>query len=263
MSVTDYKNIECKYRIDKLDNVVYLVPEEALRNIIIDTGEAYVQNIVFEPLMFHCYNISLEDTDTLDERYEFTHTLKFSVNGYVNHKDLQGRYYAIVRSVDNEYWLVNPMFPCMVTYTYTLGHNDSHTDFTLSTISNHPTLRIHGMNQGRPYPCNDYLLNGIDRLLLNEKRYSTHNGSQIYYTNDGFKEVVFDKKSASFTEQFDGKNVSHTVQFNIKFDDYKDSWHYNLLEFTDNLYSTVITSTKGEYVLCGFHFGLQPSYTVT
>ena len=105
--VSEYKNTACKYRIDKLDNVVYLVREEALRNIIIDNGEAYVQNIVFEPMLFHCYNLSLEDNDTLDERYQFTHTLKFSVNGYVNYKDFQGNYYAIVKSIDNEYWLVN------------------------------------------------------------------------------------------------------------------------------------------------------------
>ena len=263
MSVTEYKNIECKYRIDKLDNVVYLVPENALRNIHIDGDEAYVDNIPFEPLRIDCYNIALSDTDEFDERYKFTHQLTFSVNGYASHNTLDGNYYAIVKSVDNEYWLVNPMFPCKVTYTYKLGYMENHTDFTLSTISNHPTLRIHGMNQGKPFICHDYFLNSFDRLFLNEKRYSTHVGSDIHYTNSGFCEVVYDKKSASFTETFDGKNVSHSIQFNIKFDDYKDSWHYNLLEFTDNLYSAVITSTKGEYVLCGFHFGLQPSYTVT
>lgn len=262
MSVSNYNPFECTYRIDKLDNVVYLIPEAALRNIKIDNGYAYVENIEYEPIYFNCYNISLEDTDTLDERYEFTHTLKFSVNGYVNHNDFQGCYYVIVKSVDNEYWLVNPLFPCKITYTYTLGYQDNHTDFTLSTVSNHPTLRIHNMNQGRPYHCNGYLLNGIDRLFLNEKMFSSHSGKNVYYTNSGFKEVIYDKKSATFQEQFDGDNVSHSVQFNIKFDDYKSSWHYNLLEFQDNLYAAIITTTKGEYVLCGFGFGLQPSYTV-
>ena len=263
MSVSNYNPFECTYRIDKLDNVVYLIPEAALRNIKIDNGEAYVENIEYEPIYFNCYNISLEDTDTLDERYEFTHTLKFSVNGYVNHNDFQGCYYVIVKSVDNEYWLVNPLFPCKITYTYTLGYQDNHTDFTLSTVSNHPTLRIHNMNKGRQYPCNGYLLNSFDRLFLNEKMFSSHSGKNVYYTNDGFKEVIYDKKSAIFQEQFDGDNVSHSVQFNIKFDDYKSSWHYNLLEFQDNLYAAIITTTKGEYVLCGFGFGLQPSYTVT
>ena len=261
--VSSYKNTSYTYRIDRLDNVVYLVPENALRNIHIDNGEAYVDNIPFEPLMFHCYNITLEDTDTLDERYQFTHNLSFSINGYVNHKDFQGNYYAIVRSVDNEYWLVNPMFPCKVEYTYTLGYQENHTDFTLSTISNHPTLRIHGMNQVRPYLCKTYNLDGFDRLFLNEKRYSVRNGNDVNYTNSGFCEVVYDKKSASFSEAFDGTNVSHSIQFHIKFDDYKDSWHYNLLEFTDNLYSAVISTKNKQYVLCGFHFGLQPSYTVT
>ena len=263
MSVSNYIPNECLYRIDKLDDVVYLIPEQALRNIKIDNGEAYIENIQYQPLVFNCYGISLEDTESLDERYEFSHTLKFSINGYVNHNDFNGNYYAIVKSMDNEYWLVNPKFPCKVTYTYTLGYNDSHTDFTLSTISNHPTLRIRNMNQVRPYPCSGYTLDGFDQLLLNEKDYSARYGNYVRYTNSGFSEVRYDKKSATFTEEFDGTNVSHTIQFNIKFDDYKDSWHYNLLEFTDNLYSAVIKTSGKEYVLCGFGFGLQPSYTVT
>jgi len=263
MSVSNYIPNACLYRIDKLDDVVYLIPEQTLRNIKIDNGEAYIENIQYQPLVFNCYDISLEDTESLDERYEFSHTLKFSINGYVNHNDFNGNYYAIVKSMDNEYWLVNPKFPCKVTYTYTLGYNDSHTDFTLSTISNHPTLRIRNMNQVRPYPCSGYTLDGFDQLLLNEKDYSARYGNYVRYTNSGFSEVRYDKKSATFTEEFDGTNVSHTIQFNIKFDDYKDSWHYNLLEFTDNLYSAVIKTSGKEYVLCGFGFGLQPSYTVT
>ena len=263
MSVSIYKNEKCSYILDKLENVVYLVSEEALRNIHIDNGEAYVDNIEQPPLALTTYNIALSDTDELDERYKFTHTLTFSVNGYANYKDFGGRYYAIVKTYDNEYWLVNPLFPCKVTYTYTLDGNGSHTDFTLSTASNHPTLRIHGMNHATPYECNGYRYCTFESLRLNEKKYSLKINNNVVYTNDGFKEVVFNKKSAVFTETFDGKNISHSVQFNIKFDDYKSSWHYNLLEFKDNTYSAIIGSSCGKYILTGFHFGLRPSFTVT
>ena len=262
MSVSTYKNNECRYNIDKLEKVVYLINEDDLRNIHIDNGEAYIDNISATPLSLAVYNISLTDTDELDERYKFTHTLTFSMKGYANYKYFQSKYYAIVKTIDGVYWLVNPMFPCKVSYTYTLDANGSHTDFTLATISNNPTLRIHGINHATPYECG-YMHCKFDTLKLNEAKYSLRSGDNIKYTNDGFKDVVFNKNSAVFTETFDGNNVSHSIQFNIKFDDYKSSWHYNLLELMNNKYAAIIKSSCGEYILTGFHFGLQPSFTVT
>lgn len=262
MSVSTYKNNECRYNIDKLEKVVYLISDDDLRNIHIDNGEAYVDNISVTPLSLAVYNISLTDTDELDERYKFTHTLTFSMRGYANYKYFKSKYYAIVKTVDGVYWLVNPLFPCNVTYTYTLDANGSHTDFTLATISNHPTLRVHGLDHATPYECG-YQHCKFDTLRLNEAKYSLRSGNNIKYTNDGFKDVVFNKNSAVFTETFDGNNVSHSIQFNIKFDDYKSSWHYNLLEFMNNKYAAIIKSSCDKYILTGFNFGLQPSFTVT
>ena len=153
MSVTTYKNNNCRYRLDKLDKVVYLISEDALKNIHVDNGQAYIDEITEEPLSISVYNIELKDTDELDERYKFTHTLTFSVQGYANYHDFEGKYYAIVKSLDGEYWMVNPMFPCKVTYTYTLDGNGSHTDFTLSTSSNFPTMFIHNIEHTKPYEC--------------------------------------------------------------------------------------------------------------
>lgn len=262
MSVSVYNNTQCKYNLDKLSKVVYLINEDALRDIHIDDGTAYVDGIVEEPLSFEVYSISLSDTDNLDGRYKFTHTLKFSAHGYYNFNDLSGKYYAIVKTLDEEYWLVNPLFPCKVTYTYTLDGSGNHTDFTLSTVSNHPTLKIEGIEHATPHSCNKYDYCILKSLKLNEKKYSIKNGSYVRYTNDGFKDVVFMKNSASFTEQFDGKNVQHSIQFNIRFDDYKCSWHYNLLEFLDNKYAAIIETSCGKYLLTGFHFGLLPTFSV-
>ena len=261
MAVSEYINNPCKYNIDKLAKVVYLIDENASKNIHIDDGEAYIADIDQEPMALSVYNIALSDTDELDERYKFTHRLTFSMNGYVNYRDFQGRYYVIVKTVDEEYWLVNPLFPCKVTYTYTLGANESHTDFTLSTISNHPTLRIHNLAHSTPYECG-YVRCGFDSLKLNESINSLKRGNHVLYTNDGFKDIVFKKNTGVFTEQFDGNNIQHNLKFDIKFDDYKSSWHYNLLEFVENTYSAIIKTTCNKYILCGFGFGLQPSFNV-
>lgn len=262
MAVSTYNNNNCRYRLDKLDKVVYLISEDASKNIHIDNGEAYVTDIEQEPLSLKVYNIALTDTDELDERYKFTHQLTFSMDGYANYKDFQGRYYAIVKSLDGVYWLVNPLFPCKVTYTYSLDANGSHTDFTLATASNHPTLRIHNISHATPYDCG-YKHCTFSDLKLNESINSLKIGNRVLYTNDGFKDVYYDKNSASFVEQFDGNNVQHRLTFNIKFDDYKSSWHYNLLEFTQNIYAAIITTSCDKYLTCGFGFGLRPSFNVT
>ena len=263
MSVTNYSPEKCRYAIDKLVNAVYLVSENAVKDIRIDNGAAYVNSISETPIKLECYGLTLSEEESLDERYKFIHTLKFSVNGYANKDDFQGRYYVIVRDYEGTWWLVNPLFPCKVAYTYTLGYQQNHTEFNIGTASNHPVLKLNGMSDTSSYQCNEYWLSGIDKLWLNEKKYSVHSGSSIKYTNDGFKEVEYNKSSAVFTESFDGENTSHQIDFDVLFSDYKSSWHYNLLEFKDNLYAAIIKTTDGKYVLCGFSFGLQPGYTVS
>lgn len=261
--VTNYIPDSCRYYIGKLVKSVWLISENEIKDIEIDDGNAYINCTLSEaPVRIDCNSISLSEEESLDERYKFIHTLTFSVNGYANKDDFQGNYYVFVKDEDGTYWFVNPLFPVKVTYTYTLGYQQNHTDFTLSTASNHPVLRFDGMVTSSTYQCKDYFIDGIDALWLNEKRYTVHNGNSVKYTNDGFKTIEYNKASAVFTETFDGENASHQFDFDILFSQYKSSWHYNLLEFKDNLYAAVFKTLNGKYALCGFNFGLQPSFKV-
>ena len=260
MSVTNY-NTTCKYHIGKLDNVIFLISEEASKDIIIDQGAAYISGITEQPLAINCYNIKVEETDELDERYRFTHSVSFSVNGYLSHLDLDNRFYAIVRDSEGTYWMINPMFPAKVTYTYTLNATNSFTNFVMATASNHPILRVEDFEATHTRDCG-YFHCTLKDVRLNENKYSRANGGTIRYTNDGFKDISFNRNSATFTETFNGTNISHQLDFSIPFDDYKSSWHYNLLEFQDNLYSAIIKTSCDKYVITGFHHGLQPSFTV-
>lgn len=260
--VSNYIDNKCKYDLNRLVNVVYLISEDAVKDIRIDNGDAYIASISQSPIEIKCYGIKLTEDETFDERYKFTHKLTFSVDGYSNHNDLQDRYYVIVKDEDGTYWMLNPLFPCKVTYTYNLGYNEDHTDFTLATVSNHPMLEVRNFTVADVYECKAYWIGGIDKLWLNEKRYTVHSGNSIKYTNDGFKKVDFKKTSPLFTETFNGDNISHAIKFNIGFDNYKTSWHYNLLEFIDNTYASVIKTKNNEYTLCGFSYGMQPSCTI-
>ena len=260
--VSEYIDNICKYNLSKLENVVYLVGEEAVKSINIDNGAAYISSVSQEPIAIKCYNLKLTENESLDERYKFSHTVTFSVHGYANKDNFQDRYYVIVKDMDGTYWMLNPLFPCKVGYTYNLGYQEDHTDFTLATVSNHPVLEVKGLDLSNTFECRGYNIGGIDKLWLNEKRFTVHDGNSVKYTNDGFKEVDFKRTSGLLTETFDGDDISHSINFKIGFDYYKTSWQYNLLEFIDNIYASVVKTKEGKYTLCGFGYGLQPSYTI-
>lgn len=261
--VSNYIEDNCKYRLSKLVNVVYLINEDAVKDIRVDDGAAYIASISQTPMELGCYGIKLSESESLDERYKFTHTLTFSVNGYANKDNFDGRYYAIVKDEEGTYWLINPLFPCKVTYTYNLGYQEDHTDFTLSTVSNHPVLELKNFSAAKTSECKSYTLGGIDKLWLNESKLSAHDENHVKYTNDGgFKVVDFKKASGLLSETYNGTNISHSIKFTIEFNNYLSSWHYNLLEFIYNTYASVVKTKNGEYTLCGFSYGMQPTYNI-
>lgn len=261
--VSNYIEDNCKYRLSKLVNVVYLINEDAVKDIRVDDGAAYIASISQTPMELGCYGIKLSESESLDERYKFTHTLTFSVNGYANKDNFDGRYYAIVKDEEGTYWLINPLFPCKVTYTYNLGYQEDHTDFTLSTVSNHPVLELKNFSAAKTSECKRYTLGGIDKLWLNESKLSAHDENHVKYTNDGgFKVVDFKKASGLLSETYNGTNISHSIKFTIEFNNYLSSWHYNLLEFIYNTYASVVKTKNGEYTLCGFNYGMQPTYNI-
>ena len=261
--VSNYIEDNCKYRLSKLVNVVYLINEDAVKDIRVDDGAAYIASISQTPMELGCYGIKLSESESLDERYKFTHTLTFSVNGYANKDNFDGKYYAIVKDEEGTYWLINPLFPCKVTYTYNLGYQEDHTDFTLSTVSNHPVLELKNFSAAKTSECKRYTLGGIDKLWLNESKLSAHDENHVKYTNDGgFKVVDFKKASGLLSETYNGTNISHSIRFTIEFNNYLSSWHYNLLEFIYNTYASVVKTKNGEYTLCGFNYGMQPTYNI-
>lgn len=259
MSVTSYLP-SCKYRLDKLEKVLYLLDASIVKNIRIDNGEAYV-DVDGDVAALQCHALELSDSASLDERYEFEHQLAFSVDGYFNElKDFDG--YFAVKSFDGVYWLINPNIKCKVTYTYTLNGEGQQTDYVVATVSNFPVLRLHGVEGSTPVSCG-YNHCIFQTLQLNDKRYAKKDGNVIKYTNSGgFRTINYNKNSASFVEEFDGNQVHHTLSFNINFDDYKSSWHINLLEFVNNKYVGIIKTQCGN-VLVGFGNGLQARFEVS
>ena len=269
MAVTEYKPINtlgCRYSYDKLENVVYLVSEEHVKDVHIDNGEAYITDLTEEPLRLEGFNIQFSEESSLDERYKFTKQVSFSLHGYVPFQDLNEKFYVILKSKDGTKWMVNVDFPSKVTYTFHLNGSQYQTDFTFSSVSNFPTLRLATDIDEGESPCKELRTFGIEKLKMLEYDYCRfeRTSGTVHTYGHAFVDVDFLGQSCSLEESFDGEKVTTTIQFNIAFDAYKSSWHYNLLEFLKNRYSTIIKA-KGTNItfFSGFNYGLQPSFNVS
>lgn len=268
MSVTNYNpslDSGCKYSYDKLKNVVYLLSAEHVKDVHIDNGEAYISSLTEDPLRLNGFNIQMQEETSLDERYRFVKQVTLSLNGYVNVNFFGLRYYVIVESVDGTYWLVNVDFPSKVTYNFQLGDNINQTDFTFTSYSNFPTLKLNVTFDPFSPSCLGYNVNGIGSLRLLEKNYTAiDEANKVVYTySQDFKNIKFLGNSCSLSESYDGERIQTQIQFNIAFDDYKSSWQYNLLEFVENIYSAIVLPKGRDNVFfAGYNFGLQPQYTI-
>lgn len=271
MSVTQYE-IPCAYDLLKLKDTVFFLSKNSLKTITIDNGEAYVDFVNQSPQppspnRLKGFNVKLTETESLDERYVFTKQLTMSIHGHLTDSTflLDDDYYIVVQTEDGTYYLVNVDFPSKMSFVYNLSEGQDQTDFTFVSNSNHPTLKLN-WNPTTWNTCQTYQVFGVDGLKLLEKDYTTIDVEQgVINLFDGheFKDVDYLKNTISLQENYDGKIATTTITFEIPFNNYKPSWQYNLLEFTQNLYTAHITpknSTSG--VFCGYEHGLQPSYEI-
>lgn len=271
MSVTQYE-IPCAYDLLKLKDTVFFLSKNNLKTITIDNGEAYAAFVNPSPQppspnRLKGFNVKLTETESLDERYKFTKQLTMSIHGHLTDSRflMDDDYYIVVQSEDGTYYLVNVDFPSKMTYTYNLSNGQNQTDFTFTSNSNHPTLKLN-WNPVTWNICQTYQVFGIDGLKLLEKDYTTIDGEQgVINLFDGheFKDVDFLKNTISLQEAYDGDIITTTISFEIPFNNYKPSWQYNLLEFDKNLYAAHITpKNSNSGIFCGYEHGLQPSYEI-
>lgn len=255
--ITNYIPNTCKYNVNNLKKVVHIF-SEASNKVYIDNGEAYVDNLNGTLQAITSTSISFTETTSYNDRFQFVKEVSLTVDGYVNLSELNGKYYVVLEDEHGTYWLVNYDFPSFVTYTYTLEDGTEETVFKFSALSNFPTLKLN-ISVASASPCKSYSLVKVDKLKMLEKRYASISESAhtVYgYSNAVYKTVNFLKNSLVMTEEFDGSNVNTSIVFDVEFDEYKSSWHYNLLEYQNNKYVAIVNG----HLACGFEMGLVPSY---
>lgn len=267
MSVTQY-TLPCSYRIPKLRDNVYFISKSVMKVINIDNGAADV--IINNPNVIRLkgFDIRLNESESLDERYMFTKTLNISILGHLTDASflMDDNYFLAVEDYDGNYYLINVDFPSKMTYTYTLNEGQNQTEFTFTSNSNFPLLKLN-WNISKFTDCDTYFTSGVKSVSLIEKGWARVDVEQDVITLfDGhtFKNVDFNEGSCSLTESYDGEKITNTISFSIPLGNVQSSWQYNLLEFKQNLYIAEIFPKNSEHaLLVGFENGLQPSYNVT
>ena len=260
--VTEYNLDKCNYKIYSLKGTVFLFNDDLVRSISIDGDSTHI-SLSGKPLTVRCDTVQVSEESSIDGRFSFSHTVTFKVQGY--DISLVGYKWIGFQDASGECWLLNPMLNPLWTYKYTLDSEGESTTYTVSLTSNFPILHILGNEKFDDItrPCG-YRMSVPRNLWLNESDYSSKDkDGTILYTNDGFKNIGFIKDTLSLTEEYDGEDVIHSLSFKIPFSSYKESFHYNLLEFTDNTYACVVEKTDGTYASCGFYPGLFPSYSIS
>ena len=260
--VTEYNIDKCQYKIYHLKGTVFLFNDDLVRQISIDKDTANI-SLQGKPLTVKCESVEVTEESSLEGRFSFNHKVTFKVQGY--DKRLVGYKWIGFQDASGECWLLNPMLEPSWSYKYTLDSQGEVTTYTASLVSNFPLLHIVGDErfEETQNPCGYHRV-VPSKLFLNESKYTSKTSDgNILHTNNGFKEVEFIKNSLSLTEDFDGDVITHSLSFKIPFSSYKESFHYNLLEFTDNKYACAVKKTDETYSSCGFSHGLLPSYSIS
>lgn len=261
--IHEYNNEQCKYSIAGIKNL-YLVSSYAIKDVRVDTGgEAWIDSIDETPYHIDCHDIQLMEETSLDERYLFHKTVQFTVNGYPERNLFGDRRFVILEYENGVKRMVNVDFPSDVSYNFTIDNDTYETVFLFESYSNFPTLRIDTDFDSVEETCFGYAAIGISALKMNERENVRLDRANRVMTTNGVDFVDVKGKNITFTESYDNNEFVDTLSFLIPIDDYRSSWHYNLLEFKRNIYSALlIPKSNVNRLFIGFNEGLQPNYTI-
>ena len=266
MSVSDYIT-NYKYKIGKLKDFIYVGDASMLNEISIKDNIAHIKSgIGLDKL--NGSNVQLKEQQSTNENLRFTKNVQITIDGYFNATGrIPSNPIVIVENQQGTRFLVNPEFGCDIEYTFTLNSSQCQTVVEFDNISNLPVLEFVGkiINVTTFEECK-YKLSGVDKfeiinfdnVALNPSR-----GEITIFGDDAFKQVQFNDNTFTLEEKYKDHLYTDTINFDITLDNYKSSWHYDLVKFLDRNYSAIVTP-KGQnnkfYV--GFNLGLQPSYQI-
>lgn len=273
MSVSNYIT-NYRYKIGKLKDFIYVVNDEIFDKIQI-VGNGAIVKSSFKLTKLNGSNVQLKEQQSVNENLRFTKNVQITIDGYFNaQKFLQykGEPVVIVENQEGTRFLVNPEYTADIEYTFTLNSTQCQTVVEFDNISNLPVLELFDKNPSvfdyaevyggkckyKLGGVKDFQVINFDNVALN--RYTKH---ITIFGDDSFKHVQFNDGTFTLEEKYKDHLYTDSINFDITLDNYKSSWHYDLVKFLDRNYSAIV-APKGldDKFYVGFNLGLQPSYQI-
>lgn len=274
---------QCEYNIGSLKNYIYLInSNNALIDYKID-NKINVNEIAAEHIYkIYGTNVILTEEETFENRFKFNTTVNINIIESISEPWLyalnvmrDNNFYIVVENLKGTQFIQSVEFTSKFSYNYTFSTSSvgAHQNvLTFKCESNIPTMILNKnivetqtlINE----KCNYNIGDAFDLRLCNFK--STYikklNDYQFenIYTNgtDRYELIEFNKDSFSFVEQYSNNKFIDTITFSIPLEKYKFSFHYNLIEFKKNRYTTTFRTKNGNTIASGFEFGYFPSFTI-
>lgn len=270
MSVSDYIT-NYRYKIGKLKDFIYVGDASILNKISIKDNIAHINSVIVLDKL-NGSNVQLKEQQSTNENLRFTKNVQITIDGYFNATGRISRNpIVIVENQQGTRFLVNPEFGADIEYTFTLNSSQCQTVVEFDNISNLPVLELVGEiinahNVTTSEECK-YKLSGIDKFeIINFDNVALNSAraKMTIFGDDSFKQVQFNDGTFTLEEKYKDHLYTDTINFDITLDNYKSSWHYDLVKFLDRNYSAIVTSkrqNKNKFYV-GFNLGLQPSYEI-
>lgn len=273
MSVSDYIT-NYKYKIGKLKDFIYVGNDSIFDSIQIVDGGAIVKS-PFKLDKLNGSNVQLKEQQSTNENLRFTKNVQITIDGYYNYPKLvpfKGEPVVIVENQEGTRFIVNPEYTADIEYTFTLNSSQCQTVLEFDNISNLPVLQI----LDKEYSVFEnvevyggkckYKLGGVDKFEIinfNNVALNQYTHNITIFGNDAFKQVQFNDNTFTLEEKYKDHLYTDSINFDITLDNYKSSWHYDLVKFLDRNYSAIVTPKRqNDKFYVGFNLGLQPSYEI-
>lgn len=285
MAVSEYKKIK-RYQVGTLKPYVLLLPKDGtLINYSIDNGYCNVALIkTTEVLKIEGLSATYSSEETLNGRFKFSNTLTINIPEGLNNAHftelsqlLSGDYYTIFETEMGVRFMQSVDLPVEMTYSYQFVNTSVSANLcalSFGSYSNIPTVMLD--DSVSVTPTQTFISNECGYNLGRVKKLEMVNFNNCLvvqdskglfteiYTNGGqtFSEIDFDILSFNYTETYEQNVFTQTLTFTIPLDEYKNYWHYNLIEFSNNRYMVRFTTANGNVIMGGFDFGFTPTYTI-
>lgn len=283
MAISNY-NRECGYRLGRLNDHIYLVDKSHKLKYLADGLSVEMVSPLSDVKRCKTYLTIFNQSENDYGKYRFENTLELTLlEEYTNAmfpvlSNLRlNKYYVIIEDKDGTQYMLNPDADMVMSYEYTFTTADEEQNtitITLKNIQNHPLLMVKNKvteytdiydSQCRYNFSQSYWLR---MSLFGDIKIKDDNGDiedvkLINNDSNVLKTIDFLPKSFSMTETYEDGYFTVTLKFNIEMSEFKYTFPYNLIEFSDNRYSAVFATHNKNLVFCGINSPLVPKYQIT